>query len=143
MEIRRLTPDFAVSPQVEPADMAVIAAEGFTRVICNRPDPEVGPEVCAAAVRAAAEAAGLEWAENIISGDGMTMDNVVAQGALSANATGPVFAYCRSGTRSATAWALSQGGILPADEIITIAANAGYDLSYLRPQFEALAAARD
>ena len=45
--------------------------------------------------------------------------------------TGPVFAYCRSGTRSTTLWALSQAGEAPADEIISAAANAGYDMSHL------------
>ena len=44
---------------------------------------------------------------------------------------GPVFAYCRSGTRSTTLWALSQAGEAPADEIISAAANAGYDMSHL------------
>ena len=44
---------------------------------------------------------------------------------------GPVLAYCRSGTRSTTLWALSQAGALPADEIISSAARAGYDMSHL------------
>jgi sulfide:quinone oxidoreductase len=44
---------------------------------------------------------------------------------------GPVLCYCRSGTRSTTLWALSQAGRLPADEIISAAANAGYDVSHL------------
>ena len=43
----------------------------------------------------------------------------------------PVFCYCRSGTRSTTLWALSQAGRLGADEIIALAANAGYDMSHL------------
>lgn len=41
---------------------------------------------------------------------------------------GPVLAYCRSGTRSATIWALSQSGLQTRDEILTAAARAGYDL---------------
>jgi uncharacterized protein (TIGR01244 family) len=44
---------------------------------------------------------------------------------------GPVFCYCRSGTRSTTLWALSQAGKQPAAEIISAAANAGYDMSHL------------
>ncbi len=139
MDIRHLTPDFAVSPQIEPGDMAGLAAAGFACVICNRPDTEIGPEMCASAVKAAAEAAGLTWAENIISGGGMTMDNVIAQGALAAAADGPVFAYCRSGTRSATAWALSQSGRMTTDDILAAVTAAGYDLAGLRAQIEALA----
>ncbi len=44
---------------------------------------------------------------------------------------GPVFCYCRSGTRSTTLWALSQAGKMPAGEIIAEAAAAGYDMSHL------------
>ena len=51
----------------------------------------------------------------------------------SVGSTGPVLAYCRSGTRSATAWALGQAGDRPADEILTAGRNAGYDLSHLAP----------
>ena len=139
MEIRELTGDFAVSPQVQPSDMAAVAAAGFKTVICNRPDHEVGPDVCSAAVREAAEAAGLNWVENIVLGNGMTMDNVLEQGRLAAQSDGPVFAYCRTGTRSATAWALAQAGRLSVDEIISIAAKAGYDLEPMRQQIAALA----
>ena len=44
---------------------------------------------------------------------------------------GQVLCYCRSGTRSTTLWALSQAQNMPADEIISAAANAGYDVSHL------------
>jgi uncharacterized protein (TIGR01244 family) len=50
--------------------------------------------------------------------------------ALEASA-GPVFAFCRSGTRSTTLWALSQAGKMDADDIIRQAAEAGYDMSHL------------
>ena len=49
-------------------------------------------------------------------------------GAALADRPGPVLAYCRSGTRSATLWALSQSGKRSAEEILGMAADAGYDL---------------
>ena len=33
MDLKRLTPSLAVAPQVAPADMAALAAAGFTTVI--------------------------------------------------------------------------------------------------------------
>ncbi|MBT8412600.1 MAG: TIGR01244 family phosphatase, partial [Octadecabacter sp.] len=54
--------------------------------------------------------------------------------------SGPVLAYCASGTRSSIVWALGQAGTMATDEIITAAAAAGYDLSGLKPQLDALAA---
>ena len=43
MDIRQITPDYFVSPQIDPADLPAIAEAGFTRVICNRPDAENPP----------------------------------------------------------------------------------------------------
>ena len=56
-----------------------------------------------------------------------------------AAADGPLLAYCRSGTRSCHLWALAaaQGGA-DADELVAKAANAGYDLSGMRPVLERL-----
>jgi sulfide:quinone oxidoreductase len=53
-----------------------------------------------------------------------------------ADVEGPVLAYCRSGTRSATLWALSQAGKAPADKIVSQAAEAGYDMSPFRAALE-------
>ena len=43
-----------------------------------------------------------------------------------------MLAFCRSGTRSTTLWALAQAGGGNADAVITAAAQAGYDVSGLR-----------
>jgi len=40
--INRLTPDFAVAPQLTPEDMAAVAEAGYKSVIINRPDHEGG-----------------------------------------------------------------------------------------------------
>ncbi|MCM3011410.1 bifunctional protein tyrosine phosphatase family protein/NAD(P)/FAD-dependent oxidoreductase, partial [Bacillus subtilis] len=63
---------------------------------------------------------------------GKVTDDQAAQfGALVASLDGPVLAYCRSGTRSATLWALSQAGLRPLDDLVATAGAAGYDLSAL------------
>ena len=41
----------------------------------------------------------------------------------------PVLAYCRTGTRSTTMWALSQARNRPMPDIVETARSAGYDLS--------------
>jgi sulfide:quinone oxidoreductase len=41
----------------------------------------------------------------------------------------PVLAYCRTGTRSATMWALSQATRMALPQILELAAKAGHDLS--------------
>ena len=139
MDIRKLTDDFSVAPQLTPDEMPAVAAAGFRTVICNRPDTEIGPDLCCEEMRVAAEAAGLVWFDNPIEAGGMTMENVDDQGKISTHGQKPVLAYCRSGTRSATAWAFSQAGELGVDEVISAAANGGYDLSPYRSQLVALA----
>lgn len=136
MDIRTLTPTFAVAPQITPEDCAALAAEGFTDLICNRPDPEIGPEIGSDAMRAAAEAAGLTFHLNPVHNGAMTVENVVQQGAVAEAAAGKVLAYCRSGTRSCIVWALSRAGQMPADEIIAAAAAGGYDLAHMQGQLQ-------
>ncbi len=44
LSYQSLSPDFAVSPQLQPADMQALAAAGFKSVIINRPDGEGGSD---------------------------------------------------------------------------------------------------
>lgn len=99
MQYRQLTEDYAVSPQISVADVAEIKAAGFKSVICNRPDNEDPGQPCAAEIQAAVEAAGLEFRWVPVISGGMTPDDVAAQANALDELPGPVFAYCRSGTR--------------------------------------------
>jgi len=139
MEIRRITPRFAVSPQPEPADMEAIAADGFVAVINNRPDSEVPPELRSGPMRAAAEAAGLSYVENPVINGAMTMEMVACQREATDAHDGPVLAWCRTGTRSSTVWALGQAGHHPTTEIMESLARAGYDLPALARQIDMIA----
>ena len=137
MDIRALTPDYAVSPQIDLADLAVIKAAGFTTVINNRPDGEIPPPWQSAAMQEASEALGLTFVDNpVLPGD--FSDKVIStQRDAIAAAKGPVFAYCASGNRSSCVWALMQGGQRPTDELIATAARFGYNLEGLRDRIEA------
>ncbi|MBD3764231.1 MAG: TIGR01244 family phosphatase [Rhodobacterales bacterium] len=133
MDIRPLTELYAVSPQIAPEDLPAIRAAGYTTVIDNRPDAEIPADWQAAAMRAAAEAAGLTFVENPVIGGMLTEANVEAQARAIAEATGPVLAYCASGNRSSVVWALAMAGTLSADELIALPARHGYSLDWLRP----------
>ncbi|MEM7711348.1 MAG: TIGR01244 family sulfur transferase [Pseudomonadota bacterium] len=135
MDLRPLSEDHSVAPMIEPADMAVLAGQGYTAIICNRPDAEVPPSHQAAAMQDAAEKAGLAFTYNPITMPGLSVEAVEEQ----ADAMdGKTLAYCASGTRSAILWALSQAGRMPADAILSATAEAGYQLDTLRPQIERL-----
>ena len=110
MQYRQLDENYAVSPQIHAADVAQIKADGFKSVICNRPDNEDPGQPGHEEIQRVVEAAGLafRWVP-VISGQ-MTQQDVDNQSAALAELEGPVFAYCRSGTRCANLFAgLNQG----------------------------------
>jgi len=136
-EVRRVTDSFAVAPQLAVEDIADLKAQGFRTIISNRPDDEAPDGQKAADIKEAAEAAGLAYVHAPFVGP-PTQEAVEA----AANATGKTIAYCRSGTRSVTAWALSQAdsGEMSADDIVRAAAGAGYNLSALKDALHRLGA---
>ncbi len=131
MELKRINDEISVSPQIALDDLAGLKAAGFTTLINNRPDGEAPDQPASAAMQAAAAAAGLDYHYIPLGRDGVSPEMVERTAAALEGSAGPVLAFCRSGTRSTTLWALSQAGRLPADEIVTQAANAGYDVSHL------------
>lgn len=132
MDMRKITPRFFASPQIDPSDMAAIAEAGITLILCNRPDAEVPPSHQHEAIKAAAEAAGIKFAYQPLTHQTMTPDVIANNRAISTALDETVLAYCASGTRSTIAWALGQAGDVPADELIEAARAGGYDLSHMR-----------
>ena len=140
MDLRPLTETYAVAPQIEPGDLAGIAAAGYTTVICNRPDGEVPPPLQAAAIRAEAERHGLVFVENPVLPGQLTPEVLARQEAAMAAADGPVLAYCASGNRSSIVWSFLKVGEIGVDSVLAATHAAGYAHEPLRPQFAAYAA---
>ena len=107
--IKHITPDFAVSPQISAAQLARLKAAGFTTVICNRPDHEDAGQPTFAEIKAAAEAAGLEAHHIPIVPGQATRDDVVAFDTAVTTSQGKVLAYCRSGGRAQSLFAATKG----------------------------------
>ena len=136
MPFKPLTPTLSVSPQLSEADVAQAARDGFRAIIDNRPDGEEPGQLSAADMETLAARHGMGFA-HVPAVPGQIGDAEVAQMASAlVRLDGPVLAYCRTGTRSTTLWALSQAGARSADSIIATAADAGYDLTALRPRLE-------
>ena len=138
MDIRRLSDNYAVSPQIDPADVKAIKDAGFQTIICNRPDEENPPSHQASVVEVAAQAEGLTFVFLPITHQTMSIELAGQQRRAIEENTGPVFAYCASGTRCSIIWALGQAKDMSADDILTATSNAGYDLAGLRPTLGAL-----
>ena len=141
LDIRPIDPRFAVAPQIAPEDAAAIRAAGYVLVINNRPDAEAPGQPDGAAVEAACRAAGLDYLAVPVDHQGFRLDQVTATVDAIAGATGPILAYCRSGTRSCHLWALASAGMgVPVVTVIAQAGEAGYDLSGARALLQSVAA---
>jgi len=129
MDIRKITEELSVSPQICADDASAIAAAGFRAVICNRPDGESSGQPCCEDIEAAVKAAGMAWCMQPVRSGGVSQADADAFGALMAELPKPVLAYCRSGTRCATLWCLSEAGKRPLPDILQRASAAGYDMT--------------
>ena len=140
-DFRRLNENVLVSPQLELEDIAAAAAAGVAMIVNNRPDGEDPYAPQGDAIEAAATAAGINYIAIPIGHSGFSEPQVDAMIAALEQAEGPILAYCRSGTRSTLLWALAAAkqGESP-DTIARMAAQAGYDVSPIRPMIDMLAA---
>lgn len=100
------------------ADVSTIAALGFRSLICNRPEGEGPDQPIFDEISRAAQTVGLSTRYLPVV-TGKVEDATAAEfGKALQQLRGPVLAYCRSGTRAATFWALSEAGCLPIPEIL-------------------------
>jgi len=132
-EFRTLAPGVLVSGQINADDIAAAAAMGVTHVVNNRPDGEEYGQPDAAQIEAVARAAGLAYHHAPIRGF-PDSEAVEAVGAIlnEAQETDLILLHCKSGMRSAAAWAMAERSRgVDADALRAAAASAGYDLSRL------------
>jgi sulfide:quinone oxidoreductase len=129
MDIRKITDDFSVAPQIGVGDVPAIAAARFRTVICNRPDGEAADQPASDDVAAAVTASGMEW--RMLPVTQISRADVDAFGKLLAELPKPVLAFCRSGTRCTALWSLSEIDKRPVDDILMRTSAAGYDMAAL------------
>lgn len=134
MDIREVSPGFAVSPQIAPEDMRTLADKGFVAVVCNRPDGEEPGQPPLDDLRTAASEAGIAFHHIPVSGGAFPDEAVADFRAVRTETDGSLLAYCRTGTRSITLETLANPEGLSAGERLSRAKAAGYDLAALAPR---------
>lgn len=134
--VKRLTPFIAVAAQLQPADMALLASSGFRCVINNRPDNEDEAQPSSETMRVAAEASGLEYHFLPVVSGQISDADIAGFRALLERIKGPALAFCRTGTRSASLWALAEAHHLDPQVLLQTAQQADYDLNALLPRLE-------
>jgi sulfide:quinone oxidoreductase len=128
MDARTITAGLSVAPQITSADVQEIADEGFRAIVCNRPDGEGMDQPNFDEIEAAAAKLGLRTAYLPITAGKVTDDDAAAFRDLMTELPGPILAYCRTGTRSATLWSLAVAKEKSVADILAATQSAGYDM---------------
>ena len=131
MPIFQLTESLSVAAQITTQDIPNLAAQGFTVVVCNRPDDEVRGQATMDEIEAACNAADLIFVRYPVDAMNFPGPDIEGLGALFDDPGQSVLAYCRTGTRCANLWVTSQSGDAQAAAMQT-ARDIGFDLSLVR-----------
>ena len=128
MELRKISARLFVSPQISADDVAEVSAQGIKAIICNRPDGEGADQPTFTEIDRAAKKAGIETRYVPVVAGKVDDDDVAAFEVAMNDLPGPILAYCRTGTRSATLWSFQEAGKRPMSEILAAAKAASYDM---------------
>lgn len=130
MQIKTITEHLSVAEQIQPSQIAELAAAGFKSIICNRPDGEGADQPVFAEIEAEAKVAGLAAVYQPVVSGKVSDEDASSFRALMDVLPKPTIAYCRTGTRSATLWSLAEGARgLPLPEILSATKAAGFDMN--------------
>ena len=99
-QLKQITKNYAVAPQISAADVAVLASAGFANIICNRPDGEEPGQTTAAEIAAACSKSGIGFHYIPVAAMPVPAEDSARQRRIIDESSGPVLAYCRSGQRS-------------------------------------------
>jgi sulfide:quinone oxidoreductase len=142
MDFKTLTSGISVTKQITAQDVADAAAQGFRAIISNRPDGEEPGQPRANEIAQLATHNGMAF-EHVPVVSGAITDADVAKMRVALGRLGsPVLAFCRTGTRSATLWALTQASVMEPHAILRATASAGYNLESLLPPLMRASAGR-
>ena len=126
---RQLNDRTLVAGQIRPDDVEALKDLGVTLIVNNRPDGDDVGQPEGDEIEAAARAAGIDYRHVPIARGLGPSDIEAMREAMHSAGEGKVFAFCRSGNRSALAWAVakSEDGV-PREELNRMANEAGFDL---------------
>lgn len=134
MQLKQVNPEFWVADQITAQDIELIAARGIKTVFCNRPDGEGPDQPNVIEIEQALKPYGIQIQYLPVVSGKVTDEQAEEFKQLYLQAQKPLLAYCRSGTRSITLWALSQVADQTLDQMLLTAKTLGYDLQGVVPR---------
>jgi len=144
VKITTISEKLSVSSQPSLDEIQSLREQGFKTLINNRPDKEDSEQPGTQAEAQETKHCGLSYAFIPVTGDTITEADVRAFRRAVDESDGPVFAHCKSGTRSLNLYLIGEvlGGRMPADEVVGFGRSRGFDTSAAAQWLEKHAARR-
>lgn len=134
MKLKQINAEFWVADQISIQDVAELAEKGIKTIFCNRPDGEGSDQPNFIEIQKMAEQYGIAIQYQPVLSGKITDTQAQEFAANYRAAEKPVLAYCRSGTRSISLWALSEVQPQSYEEMLARSSAAGYDLRAIVPR---------
>ena len=144
MPITRISEQLSISPQPGVEDIQSLRNQGFKTLINNRPDNENNSQPGTHAESQEAKHCDLSYAFIPVTASTITEADVRAFQRAVDESEGPVFAHCKTGTRSLSLYLIGQvlDGRMSADEVVEFGRSRGFDTSGAEAWLEKHAARR-
>lgn len=104
MQVYKITENYSVCGQITASDVALIKASGFKCIMCNRPDSEEFGQPAAETIKAAAVDHDIKFVHLPLGRTGLSQELLADFRDVINGNHGPVFAYCRTGSRCEMLW---------------------------------------
>jgi len=136
-DVKKINDRISVSTQILLSDIEEIAKQGFKTIIGNRPDGESSQQPLSEDLGEEAKRLGVAYFFLPVVGRAITDSQIEQFDEIVESQNGPILAFCRSGTRCATLWALSEADNSTTGDILRATEKAGYHLGDLAPRIDA------
>ncbi len=131
MKLAKLVDQISVADQIFVNDLNTIADQGFKSILCHRPDGEGSDQPNFEEIANAAKKHKVQIQYLPVVSGKISDEDVDKFTKAFSEAPKPVLAYCRSGMRAASLWALAEASKLGLASVLEAGKKAGYDLSGL------------
>lgn len=122
----QLEPAYSVGEAINLADVDQLICAGFRTIVCFRPDNESTDQTPFRAIGAYASARGIQ-AVHLPVAPGVLDDGVTTSLQLILDTCpAPIFGFCKTGMRAASAWALSKRTEIKSEEILKLLYRHGF-----------------
>ena len=128
MKPSKVNEKFFVSDQINIGDIDWIVEHGIKTIICNRPNGEGSDQPNFDEIKSIAEKHNITCHYLPVTTGKINKDNITNFSNILDESQAPILAYCRSGKRAITLWALANAQTLKLSDMQSIEIKTGYNI---------------